>query len=83
MFLSAKNAADCCLFLRLLVHAPGYAEHGVRWYDVGVGLCTSLGIDGVADIAQVVQQVEGIEHDAPVLYTLAEPGIPDKLVGIH
>ena len=37
-------------------------EHGVLRGDVAPGLGAALGVDGAAHIAEVAQQVEGIEH---------------------
>ena len=60
-------------------------EHGVLGSDVAPGFGAALGVDGAADVAEVAQQVEGVEHhrEARLGKVTREAGVPHQLVGVH
>ena len=60
-------------------------EHGVLGSDVAPGLGATLGVDGAADVAELAEEVEGIEHDGEACLGegARETGIPHQFVGVH
>ena len=60
-------------------------EHGVLGSDVAPGLCAALGVDGAADVAELTEEVEGIEHhgEASLGKVTRETCVPYQLVGVH
>ena len=60
-------------------------EHGVLGSDVAPGLGAALSVDGATDVAELTEEVEGIEHDgeAGLGEGAREAGVPHQFVGIH
>ena len=67
------------------IEAVEDVEHGVLGSDVAPGLGATLGVDGAADVAELAEEVEGIEHDgeAGLGEGARETGIPHEFVGVH
>ena len=57
------DAISVCtsVFLRFFVETIYYVCHDITWQGVVVGLCTSLRIYDLTDVAQVVENVEAID----------------------
>ena len=60
-------------------------EHGVLGSDVAPCLCAALGVDGAAHVAELTEEVEGVEHDgeASLGKVTREACVPHQLVGVH
>ena len=71
--------------LRLLVQSVYDVQQCVAGCDVAPRLGAALGIDGAADVGEVAEEVEAVEHTDEVVMeeTLGEAGVPDEFVGIH
>ena len=75
------------LFLALWHLAPliGQMEHGVARYGVAPHLGTSLRVDGVGGVGELMQEVESLGFEDP--FALAkgagERGVPHQVVGVY
>ena len=71
--------------LRFLIEAVEDVEHGVLGSDVAPGLGAALGVDGAAHVAELTEEVEGIEHhgDTGLGKVAREACVPYQLVSVH
>lgn len=75
----------CLFLLRLLVQSPDEVEEGIGGDDVVEGFGAALGVDGVADVGEVAEDVETVElkEQVAVHEAFGEAGIPHEFVGVH
>ena len=85
LFNSSMVLQQLFCIIRLLIEAVEDVEHGVLGSDVAPGFGAALGVDGAADVAELTEEVEGIEHDgeAGLGEGAREAGVPHQLVGVH
>lgn len=71
--------------LRLLVQSVYDVQQCVAGCDVAPRLGAALGVDGAADVGEVAEEVETVEHtdEVAVKETFGQTSIPDKFVCIH
>ena len=71
--------------LRLFVQSIHDMQEGVAGCDVVPRLDATLGVDSTADVGEVAEEVEAVEHtdEVAVEETLRKAGVPNKLVGVH
>ena len=71
--------------LRLLVQPVDNVQQGVARRDVAPRLGAALGVDGAANVGEIAEEVETVEHTDKIAVeeTLGEAGVPDKFVGVH
>lgn len=60
-------------------------QQGVARRDVAPRLGASLGVDGAANVGEIAEEVEAVEHTDKIAVeeTLGEAGVPDEFVGVH
>ena len=68
-----------------LVQAIDNMEQCIAWHDVGIGLSTSLGIEGAGDVAELTENVKAVEnHEQPAFQEgTREAGVPHEVVGVE
>lgn len=73
------------LVFREFVEFPLQMDHEVARECVGIGLGACLGVDGVKDVAQVVQQVVSVCHDQHVQFVdgICDARVPHKIVFVE
>ena len=71
--------------LRFLIEAVEDVEHGVLGSDVAPGLGAALGVDGAAHVAELTEEVEGVEHHSDICLgkVTRDTCVPYQLVGVH
>ena len=71
--------------LRLLIESPCQSHHAIAGDDVVEGLGHALGIDVVARVAELAEDVEGIklQEEIALEESLCQSGIPQEFVGVH
>ncbi len=47
---------------------PLNMEHEISWNNAGIRLCASLRIDCVIDIAQIMENIEFVEHKQEISF---------------
>ena len=71
--------------LWFLVQTIDNMEQCIAGHHVGIGLSTSLGIEGAGDVAELSEYVEAVEnHEQPAFQEgTREAGVPDEVVGVE
>ena len=77
------NALFC--ILGLFVEAVEDVEHCVLRGDIAPCFGAALSVDGAAHVAELSEEVEGIEHDGETDLGegAREAGVPHEFVGVH
>ena len=73
------------MFLRVLVPMIHQVQHGVVREGAVPGDGATLGIDGILDVGELVQEVEGFDAGDKLAFQerLAEGGVEHEVIGVE